>query len=60
MVFVFKILLINNDKKKIRHNQEVNLEVKKVKVSINDKIYEYQVEEKDLKILLKVIEAFSK
>ena len=34
--------------------------VKKVKVSVNDKTYEYQVEEKDLKVLLKVIEAFSK
>lgn len=34
--------------------------VKKVKVSIDNKIYEYQVEEKDLKVLLKVIEVFSK
>jgi hypothetical protein len=34
--------------------------VKKVKVSVNDKTYEYQVEEKDLKVLLKVIEVFSK
>ena len=34
--------------------------VKKVKVSIDDKTYEYQVEEKDLKVLLKIIEVFSK
>ncbi len=34
--------------------------IKKVKVSIDDKIYEYQVEEKDLDILIKVIGVFSK
>jgi len=34
--------------------------MKKVKVSIDDKAYEYQAEEKDLKVLLKIIEAFSK
>ena len=34
--------------------------MKKVKVSIDGKTYEYQVEEKDIKILLKIIEAFSK
>jgi hypothetical protein len=34
--------------------------MKKVKVSVDDKNYEYQVEEKDLKVLLKIIEAFSK
>lgn len=34
--------------------------MKKVKISIDDKTNEYQVEEKDLKTLLKVIEAFSK
>lgn len=32
----------------------------KVKVYVDDKNYEYQVEEKDFKTLLKVIEAFSK
>jgi hypothetical protein len=34
--------------------------MKKVKVSVDDKSYEYQVEEKDLKALLKIIEVFSK
>ena len=34
--------------------------VKKVKVSVDDKIYEYQVEEKDLKTLLNIIEVFNK
>ena len=34
--------------------------MKKVKVSIDNKTYEYQVEEKDIKILLKIIGVFSK
>jgi len=34
--------------------------MKKVKFSIDDKIYEFQVEEKNIKILLKIIKAFSK
>lgn len=34
--------------------------MKKVKVSIDGKTYEYNIEEKDTKTLLKVIEAFSK
>jgi len=34
--------------------------MKKIKVSIDDKTYEYQVDEKDLKILLKVISVFGK
>lgn len=32
----------------------------KIKLSTEDKTYEYQIEEKDLKTLLKVVEAFSK
>lgn len=34
--------------------------MKKIKVSIDGKTYEYNIEEKDIKTLLKVIEAFSK
>ena len=34
--------------------------MKKVKVAIDDKTYEYQVEEKDLQILLKIIALFNK
>ena len=34
--------------------------VKKVKVSVDNKTYEYQVEEKDLKTLLNIIEVFNK
>lgn len=32
----------------------------KIKFSVDEKNYEYKVEEKDFKTLLKVIEAFSK
>ena len=39
---------------------EGSLIMKKIKVSIDDKTYEYQVEEKDIKILLKIIEVFGK
>ena len=34
--------------------------MKKVKVSIDDKTYEYQIEDKDLEALLKIIGVFSK
>ena len=34
--------------------------MKKVKVVIDDGIYEYQVEEKELQILLKIIALFNK
>jgi hypothetical protein len=33
--------------------------MKKVKISIDNKSYEFEVEEKDLKTLLRVIDAFS-
>ena len=34
--------------------------VKKVKVLIDDKIYEFNIDVKDLKTLIKILEAFSK
>lgn len=34
--------------------------MKKVKVTIDDKTYEFEVNEKDLQILMKVISVFSK
>ena len=34
--------------------------MKKVKVTINDKTHEFEVDEKDLPILIKVISVFSK
>jgi hypothetical protein len=34
--------------------------MKKVKVTIDDKTYEFKVDEKDLPILIKVISVFSK
>ena len=61
LITLMKILVDNHINNQCKTQQkEISQIVKKIKVSIDDKTYEYQVEEKDLKVLLKVIEAFSK
>jgi hypothetical protein len=51
---IYKLVL-----KKINSYKEVII-MKKVKVIVDDKAYEYEVDENDLQLLLKLISVFSK